>query len=599
MSIFKDFANTIKNTAVGTFNKENPITNFTQTLKNTSISSVTNIFSSLTQNPSIEAAGDILGVSGSNQDNSLVSLFNNFLGSNGNISGSAYLGTSTNMSKYTSFETPWKRNKNKALFDGKATKYVTLSEQTPRAIMDFSEKWRLRLPDWGYDDFINERSMFQKQITTLLNDPAYFYFKVFFRFDTENGLFGGLLNNENNTAKSTKNNGFALANNSAAKYLYTCSGAYHNERIGDRILALKKFASLLSYITTNAPWFFAGVKGLNKVNSKIGNNFSEEKAIELDVTADAIDMRLTSLMSLYKYACFDNINQKEVIPENIRKFDMSIILFQTPIRYFHTSTYSEAHGKQKYKSLAQRIGSKGIGDDTMSFKMYSFTGCEFDMESFSEIVPNTVKNDKPFTTSETSIKITYTNCFEYTSNEFFGFLFGTDGFYYNQYSTFQNSISLNSDSNPYTGYINKIDDFMTNQEKRYAAMQDSLSDYSTGKTPNYNRLIDASEYLIHGFYDMGEDIWYKNGGLSGDNYAELGNLYGDVGIGSEYWREKLYRLRKTNRHDYIITAPPPKIIGNRNRYTSDTVKSKYWEDKLRWQTRPRRHNYDLSSFRKK
>ena len=589
MSIFKDFADNFTSSFNNDMQKiSNTVSVATEPFLDTSVSGITNNIFGLFDSDGI-----------SNVLNSFGSIVG-YLSNKSNLSGTSYLGTSTVNSKYTDFAAPNVRNKNKALFSGKAKKYKTETEVIPRAIMEFSENWNLKLPDWGYDDFINERAMFQKQITTVFNDPAYFYFKVFFRFDTQNGLFGGLLNNENNEAKKSNRNGFMLSNNSASKYLYTCSASYYNERLGDRILALKKFTSLLSYICTNAPWFFSGIKGLDKISGVNFKNFSEEKAIELDITPDAIDMRLTTLMSLYKYACYDEINGKEIIPENIRKFDMTIVIFQTPIRYLHTSAYSEAHGKHIYKSLSGRSGS-GEYSNMMSFKLYSFTGCEFDINSFASIIPSGVKNDRPFTTSETSIKITYTKCYEYTSNEFFGFLFGTDGFYYNQYSTFQQAVTFSeTGKNVYNGYINKIDSQLTDQERRYSALQDSLKDYSTSAKPGYNKLIDASEYIIHGFYDMGDNIWYKNSIIDNvyDGSYELGNLYGNVGVGSPYWQSKINRLKRQKPHDYIIGGNN-NLLGNRNKYTSDTTKSQYWEDKIEKIKTPYKHNYDLSKFKHK
>ena len=125
--------------------------------------------------------------------------------------------------------------------------------------------------------------------------------------------------------------------NTAAKYLNYLGDDYLQERPADRINALYKFTSILSYICNNAPWYFKSIKGLDKLSNPILDEFSKERTISIEVAQDAIDMRLTTLMSLYKFACYDDYNHKEIIPENLRKFNMSIVLFQSPLRYLHTS----------------------------------------------------------------------------------------------------------------------------------------------------------------------------------------------------------------------------------------------------------------------
>ena len=161
---------------------------------------------------------------------------------------------------------------------------------------EFSDMFTLKLPDWTYADFINERAIWQKGLSSVFDEPGWFYFKIFFHFDTNHGLFGGLLNYKELT----------MATNSAAKYLYSNIDNHKMIKAKDRINALYKFASILSYINDQAPWYFKEVKNLNDAVSPVVDNFSQERFIEIGVTQDAIDMRLSTLMSLYNYACFDN-----------------------------------------------------------------------------------------------------------------------------------------------------------------------------------------------------------------------------------------------------------------------------------------------------
>ena len=158
-----------------------------------------------------------------------------------------------------------------------------------------SDIYFLKLPDWNYADFINERAIWQKGLSSIFHEPAWFYFKIFFDFDTNHGLFGGLLNDTYMTS----------ATNSAAKYLYSVRNLHKNMKPKDRINALYKMASILSYINLNAPWYFKSIKGLNKAVLPVLDEFSKERSIEIETAPEAIDMRLSTIMSLYNYTCFD------------------------------------------------------------------------------------------------------------------------------------------------------------------------------------------------------------------------------------------------------------------------------------------------------
>lgn len=444
----------------------------------------------------------------------------------------------------------------------------------------WSDMFKLKLPDWTYADFINERAIWQKGLSSVFDEPGWFYFKIFFDFDTNHGLFGGLLNYKELTQ----------ATNSAAKYLYSNIDNHKNIKAKDRITALYKFASILSYINDQAPWYFKEVKNLNDAVSPVVDNFSQERFIEIGVTQDAIDMRLSTLMSLYNYACFDNFYNKEIIPKNLRKFNMSIVVFQTPLRYLHTSFTSNKKiefmgidvgavvdevsglfGKKKsrkpasnYKSMNVNNGLSNNFGDLMSMKIYTFLGCEFDLKSFSDIIPGQVSNENPFQLGNSSIKISYTKCVEHTMNEFYGMMFGSDGFYFNHYNNFQLDIGEGKNIN---GIIND-DKTWQFQQERYQALKDTLEDLTQGGTilglidspKTYKKAIDATEAVMNGLFDGGGML--KNLatnfalGLLGsakNTNAPQGNIYGDVGIGSAYFKDKVEML-KNGVHERT-TAP--------------------------------------------
>ena len=447
---------------------------------------------------------------------------------------------------------------------------ISKNTSSPGNNGSLSDIYKLKLPDWGYSDFINERALWQKQVGNIFDEPGWFYFKVFFDFDTNHGLFGSLLN------ATYLNEGV----NTAAKYLNYLGDDYLQEKPADRINALYKFASILSYINTNAPWYFKTVKGLDKLSNPVLTEFSKDKTISIEVMHDAIDMRLTTLMSLYKFACFDDYNHKEIIPENLRKFNMSIVLFQTPLRYLHTSyttnqskeflgfTYASKKGDViRYKTLSGKTNTpvrdhkSDMADinsndemftDMPSFKIYSLYNCEFDMESFAKIIPDTVTNETPYQLGGSEIVIKYDTCVEHQMNEFYEMMFGTNGFFFNNYSNFQ----INGDTKQ---TLTKYKAAHDAQLRRYKALQDTFGSNAQGGTilgildspKSYKKAVDATEAIMNNMFTENNNLLGSLGtnfalGLMGSSksvYAPQGNIYGDYGIGSAYYKQKLKALK--------------------------------------------------------
>lgn len=414
------------------------------------------------------------------------------------------------------------------------------------------------IPQWGYLDFINERSMFQKGISSLFNDPAYFYFKIFFDFSNPYGLFG-------NIHRSARE--FRKFGNSAIKYLYylDSSKRYGLEYIADRIVALKKFASILQYICANAPWFFSGISGLQEADGIHMQDLSKTRTVTIECNPDAIDMRLSTMLDLYRFACYDTIEQKEIIPDNLRKFDMTIILFQTPLKYLHTGIHmknTDSSGSQyiDYKTFGSRSGIANVTnvessidtsnntqsnnqktsskissyastafDNAMSYKMYTFMGCEISPETFNGVSPSNAKNDQPFQFQNISIKISYDKCYTHTMNEYFHMMFGVDGFH-----------ALNT--------VKKSDFTIKN---RLSALQDAV------ESNDFSRIVDASEYVMHGLNTLtsnktnyNKEMTYKDAFIDTNN-APLGSLYGDIGLGSYNFKEKLNKLLDKNGTEWV------------------------------------------------
>ena len=354
----------------------------------------------------------------------------------------------------------------------------------------------LDVPAWGYKDFINERVSFQKGLDSIATQPAWLYFKLFFKFDSSYGLLGGIM-------KSSDGSKFA-ANNTAIQYL-TRNWYKLNDNMGARRKSLVKFVRSLSYISSYAPWFFKSVKDVNNALNMNLDNLTAEKSIEIECSEEATDLRLLTLMDFYKYAAYDAINQKEILPENLRKFDLDIVVFQSPIRYLQTSTRDLKGRTTLYKNL-----NAANMTDRMSFKLFSFQGCEIDYSTLNTMLPQTFSNQAPFQSSPT-FKIKYDRVYQHNQNEFAKVLFGDSGFLWSQ----------NEATSPET--INAESD--DHENKRHKMMQYAIDNkyYYNPASQTYKTLVDASESTISAAM------------MLIDGSAGLGNLYGEAAsIGSTF-----------------------------------------------------------------
>ena len=370
------------------------------------------------------------------------------------------------------------------------------------------------LPQYGVADFINERALWQKGVHNLSGEPGWFYFKIFFNFKDPKGLFGGIMTD-------------SLPITSALRYLFGIRKFYKNSKIQDRMLALARFTYTLSYINSISPWFFIGINNANKLNSLSLNELTKEKSIDLVCNGDSVDMRLNTLLDMYRYACYDEINQKEIIPENLRKFDMSIVIMNAPIKYFQTAMMASAktskigqvghNGETMLNKAISGInkitglmagssgntfdfkninGSNNGIDNMLSFQMYTLKNCEIDPVSFESYVPSNMNNSQFNKQGLGYIKIKYDRCYKHTFNEWTQMLYGTTGISYDMHAkdlagAHQNLLKVGLSKE----YNTTLNSNLNNE--RIAAIQKSIYNAFFDKdTETYKGLIDFSEMVI-------------------------------------------------------------------------------------------------------
>lgn len=404
------------------------------------------------------------------------------------------------------------------------------------------------IPEWGAEDYINERSMWVKGLCGVTDEPGWFYFKVFFNFKTNFGLFGGLFDIEN---KQT------FSGNSALRFLHEINGGYYQERPSDRINALRKFAGFLSKINTQYPWIIKSISNLGSTfkSNWLSDNYNEEQKITLTFGAEHVDMKLLNMLSLYKYICYDDYGCKEIIPSNIRKFDMMVVLYHVPIKYFQTgimvakkNTALTTFGKtwlpgtvmdkvggaldiaektlnfltsqSNYYAYKRMSPRNGDFSNMLSFHMMTFQNCEFDINSFQNYFDaGAWSTENPTQVSDVNIDITFDKVYHHTMNEWNQYLFGVDGFYFDGFHDSNSSSALSSNKHQHENRLNSLRD---------AWNSGAFFDKNAGQ---YKALIDYTESIItDGLLNMNFDRYYL---------YEKGNIYGDVNIGSNFHKYRL------------------------------------------------------------
>lgn len=280
---------------------------------------------------------------------------------------------------------------------------------------------------YSYTDFIKDRINFKRVDTTGPNrfdNPAALYYKIVFYFSDENGLLG--INNVtvNNTDKSVKAavnitapfTGGEEGPSSAKNNLFS-NTAYNYLLLNDEIERaeyLKRFLILLSDISADSPWYFQEIGGLDaalerKVFSE-GELKIEDKPRQITIKClnDSYDNRIGTLLDLYRAACFSYQNKKEIVPANLRKFNMGILVFNAPIR--------GKGGKSGDPNNMILIPDSKATFYIPSCKLIELRNCEFDYNSAKSAF-GTLNTTQDAFEPQYTITINFDDCYESRYNE--------------------------------------------------------------------------------------------------------------------------------------------------------------------------------------
>lgn len=254
--------------------------------------------------------------------------------------------------------------------------------------------------------------------------PSHKYFKILFYFgdsattktnmnDSDYSKSNGLLHptwlvesGASSLRESSSNSHSRLYNyNSAWSYLM-----FNAEY--ERAHLLKNFIELLSNINSESPWYFQSIEGIESALERKGPDSGavefgdEKKSISIKCLPDSFDNRIGTLLELYRTITWNWHQKKEVLPANLRKFDMAVYIFESPVHFWHDykNSYPTIDAPKKHDTYSP------------SYKLIEFHDCEFNYNSLKSGYTE-FNNQNGFTPTYT-IDIIYEDCYEASYNEF-------------------------------------------------------------------------------------------------------------------------------------------------------------------------------------
>lgn len=257
-----------------------------------------------------------------------------------------------------------------------------------------------------------------------LDMPSHKYFKILFYFGS-NAEFDAI--NSSGLLSPT----WEVFNNNSSNDLqyYNFNSAWAFLKLNDeneRAEKLEQFVTLLSDINTNSPWYFSTVGGISEaLERKVtedGKLEIADKTLTIGCLPDAFDNRIGTLLELYRDITWSWVHKRQVIPVNLRKFDMAIYIFESPVDGWNTNVldYRSSTSDSVYNYYDTTIGYNNHKDFNhkqfnVSYKMLEFHDCEFKYNSIKSGL-NELNNQTGFSPTY-NIEIVYNDCYEISYND--------------------------------------------------------------------------------------------------------------------------------------------------------------------------------------
>lgn len=306
----------------------------------------------------------------------------------------------------------------------------------------------------------------------------------------------------------------------------------------DRARKLTEFITLLSNISYKYPWYFTTISGLDNALSRkeVGaQEFKieeERRSIQIKCLPDSEDNKIGRLIDLYRNIVYSEGMHKEIVPANLRKFDMGVFIFSRPIKNIHrrvgkkdliTSPKSSPWDTPQDTPGDYANFKPNFSYDDMvpqdkyktSYKYIELHNCEFDYNS-SASGYNELNNAEGFK-QEYSLNIFYDTAVENRYDEHTMRNIGDFSIW--DLNLNEDNISDHEDAF-WSVYFQKEEDFKVSQQTEYKDRKELFSNKGDSKNSLKDRTTDIHSESVGEYFGTMPKDHIRNG-----NESKVGELW--------------------------------------------------------------------------
>lgn len=306
--------------------------------------------------------------------------------------------------------------------------------------------------EFSYQTIMSARNAFRRAGWDKYDTPGNYYFKIFFYFDNnpENStsFSSGFLSTDVDAGLGELVRSRGFEDIGMINFIEGVNQLSENASIGDpgkatksspansaldflirncefeRAEKLLQFIKLLGNINSYSPWYWQGIQGLEltldykELTEKEFKIEDTHKKIVIKTLPDAFDTRMGTLLSLYKDICYSQTMNRVIVPVNLRRFDMGIYIFNTPILNYSMDGHKNGFLLREEQQFAKFNikEDRGGANYYSSSKYIELQGCEF--EPVSESTAWSDFNNNEGKQMIYNININYLKAYETRYNEF-------------------------------------------------------------------------------------------------------------------------------------------------------------------------------------
>lgn len=219
-------------------------------------------------------------------------------------------------------------------------------------------------------NFLRRKAKF---IENHLEDPSYVGFHINFLFNEHfKSIFddlvpGGLLYMDsyfnaddwiNPNKEDLRNTIISTSTHSALSYLTNLEKKEIFNKYS-KTDPLRTMIRELLYVQHKTPWFFQSLNGLNSAYTINHDGFRTPDGKITISTLESIDRRISYIIDAYRQVAWDNKSMTWILPENLRKFQMEIIV--TEFNTIHTKDQMYLQSKESFNQTMRFLENQFPG----------------------------------------------------------------------------------------------------------------------------------------------------------------------------------------------------------------------------------------------